>query len=183
MLARRERPAACNGLEAETDEDGGADGDGRAETAGALKKRAEREGDEEKLQAAVGGDAGEALLESDEAAGLDGEVVEKDDGKNDPADGKDAVAGAVGGGGEGEARGHVKDDDGGEQCGGETGQGGDVGLEAQDGHGSEENDDGQRGDEGGEYPVAGGVVALRPMRGGGVGFEEIDEAEKQSEEG
>ena len=74
---------------------------------------------------------------------LHGEVVEKDDGKNDPADGEEAVARAVGGGSEGEAHGHVKDDDGGEKCGDETCDGGDVGLEAQDGHGAEENDDGQ----------------------------------------
>ena len=114
--------------EAETDEDGGTDGDGGAETAGALKKRAEGKGDEEKLQAAIGGDAGEALLQSGEAAGLDGEVVEKDDGKNDPADGEDAVACAVGRRGEGEADGHVEDDGGGEERGGESGDSGECAL-------------------------------------------------------
>ena len=75
-------------LESETDKDGGADSDGSAESGGSLKERAEREGDEQKLQAAIGRDAGEALLQSDEGSGLDGEVVEIDDGKNDPADGK-----------------------------------------------------------------------------------------------
>ncbi len=151
--------------EAEADEDGGADGDGRAEAGGALKKCAEGEGDEEKLQAAVGGDAGEALLQRDEAAGFDGEVVEKDDGKNDPANGKDAVARAVGGGGEGEARGHVEDERWRRaRAVTRPAMRGDVRLEAQDRHGAEKNDDGQGGDESGEQPVAGGVVALRPVQ-------------------
>ena len=43
-----------------------------------------------------------------EGAGFDGELVEEDDGKNDPADGEEAVAGAVGGGGERQADGHVE---------------------------------------------------------------------------
>ncbi len=169
--------------EAETDENGGADGDRSAEAGGALKERAQREGDEEKLQAAVGGDAGEALLESDEAAGLDGEVVEKDDGKNDPADGKEAVARAVGRGGEGEPRGHVKDEHGGEQCGGETGERGDVRLEAQNGHGAEKDNDGQCGDECGKNQAAGGVVALRPVEGGGIGQEKDDEGGDEGKKG
>ena len=63
VLARSASPAACKRTEAEADEDGGADGDGRAEAGGALKECAEREGDEEELQAAVGGDAGQALLQ------------------------------------------------------------------------------------------------------------------------
>ena len=170
-------------METEADEDGCADGDGRAETGGAFKERAESEGDEEKLQAAVGGDAGEALLEGDEAAGLDGEVVKEDDGKDDPADGEEAVARAVRGGGEGETRGHVKEDDGGEQRGDETGNGGDVRFDAEDGHGAEEHHDGKSGDERGELPETGRVVALRPVRAGGVGDEEVGQAEKQREEG
>ncbi len=66
-VGEQRESGGLQGTEAETDEDGAADGDGRAEAGGALKERAEREGDEEKLQAAVGGDAGEALLQSDEA--------------------------------------------------------------------------------------------------------------------
>ena len=69
------------------------------------------------------------------------------------------------------------------ECGDETGDGGDVGLEAQDGHGAEENNDGKGSDECGKLPDAGGVVALRPVSGGGVGGEEVDQAEKQREEG
>ena len=67
------------------------------------------EGDEDKLEAAVGGDSGEALLKRDEGSALYGEVIEVDDGKNDRTDGKRPVACAVGCGGEGETDGHVED--------------------------------------------------------------------------
>ncbi len=115
-VGEQRKPRGLQRTKAETDKNGGADSDGRTEARGAFKECAEGEGDEEKLQPAVGGDAGEALLEGDEAAGLDGEVVEKDDGKNDPANGEKAVTRAVSSGSEGEARGHVEDDDGGERA-------------------------------------------------------------------
>ena len=95
-VGEQRESGGLKGTEAEADEDGSADGDGSAEAGGAFKEGAEGEGDEEELQAAVVGDVGEAFLEGDELAGLDREVVEKDDGENDPADGEEAVAGAVG---------------------------------------------------------------------------------------
>ncbi len=55
--------------------------------------------------------------------------------------------------------------------GDETGDRGDVGLEAEDGHSAKKNNDGQSGDERGELPETGRVVALRPMRAGGIGAE------------
>ena len=85
------------GAEAEADEDGSADGDGSAEARSAFKERAEGKGDEEQLEAAVVGDVGEAFLQCDEGAGFDGEVVEEDDGEDDPADGEEAVSSAIGG--------------------------------------------------------------------------------------
>ena len=69
-VGEQRKPGGLERLEAEADENGGADGDRCAEARGSFKECAEREGDEEKLQAAVGGDAGETLLQRDEAAGL-----------------------------------------------------------------------------------------------------------------
>jgi hypothetical protein len=58
-----------------------------------------------------------------------------------------------------------------------------VGFEAQDGHGAEEDNNRQGSDERRELPETGRVIALRPMRGSGVGGEEIDQSEKEREEG
>ena len=58
--------------------------------------------------------------------------------------------------------------------GDESGAGRDVGFDAQNSDGAEQNDDGQSGEEGGDAPLAHGVVALRPDAGGGIGFEEVD---------
>ncbi len=181
---REQRQAGgLKGPEAEADEDSRADGDGRAESRGALKERSEGESDEEKLQPAVGGDAGEAFLQRAKAAGLHGEVVEEDDGKDDPDNGKDTVTGAISGSGEGEPRRHVEDEHGGKQGGDESGERGGVRLEAQDGDSAEKDDDGQRGNESGEQKAAGGVVALRPVERGGIGFEEVNDASDEGEEG
>ena len=67
----------------------------RAEARRAFEERAEAKGDEQELQAAIGGDAGEAALQDLELAVLDGEVVQEDDVEDDPADREQAVAAAV----------------------------------------------------------------------------------------
>jgi hypothetical protein len=118
-----------------------------AQTATGVPKR---EGDEEELQAAVGRDAGKAFLQRAKAAGFHREVVEEDDGKDDPDNGKDAVTGAKGCGCESEPRRHVEDEDGDYKSGEETGERGGVRLETQDGNGAEKDDDGQCGNEGGK---------------------------------
>ncbi len=176
------QPGSLKRSKAEADEDRRADGDWRSETRSPLKERAQGESDEEQLQAAVGGDAGQALLQRDEAAGLAGEVIEEDDGKNDPANGEDAVTGSIGRGGEGQSHRHVEDDDRGEQRSRKAGDRRNVGFEPQNGHGAEEHDDGQGGDQRGELPVPGRVVALHPAARGGVGLEEVDRADDQGEE-
>ena len=139
---REQRETGClERTEAETDEDRGADGDRRAESRGSFKERPKGKGNQEQLQPAVGRDAGETFLQRTKAAGFHGEVVEEDHGKNDPDNGKDAVARAISGGGESEPRGHVEDEQGREQGSNETGKRGGVRLETQDGDGAEKDHD------------------------------------------
>jgi len=73
---------------------------------------------------------------------VDGEVVEKDDGKDDPADGEEAVARAVAGCGKGQADWHVEEERGYGERGNEAGERGDVSLDAQDRECSEEHKNG-----------------------------------------
>ena len=63
----------------------------------ALEECTEGKGDQEKLQAAIGCYAYEAVLELCESSGANGELVQKEDRDNDPADGKEAVGGAESG--------------------------------------------------------------------------------------
>ena len=154
VLASSDRPAACSGRKPRLIRMAEQTATGVPKPEVPSKERAQREGDQQQLQAAVGRDAGQALLERDEVAGLAGEIVKIDDGKNDPADGKEAVACAIRGGSEGETHRHVEDDDGGEKSGGKSGERGDVRLEPQNRHGAEQHHDGQSGDERGEHPDA-----------------------------
>ena len=150
------------GFEAEADHESASDGDGRAETGAAFDECAEAEGDEEELQAAVGSDGGDGLLHDFKLAGVDGDVVEEDGGDDDPNDFEEAVGGAVEEAGEGEGRGHVEDEDGAEDGGCGAGDGANVGADFETGEQAEKDDDGERGDEGGEPPMMEGIVDLGP---------------------
>src|SRR6266481_3503572 len=69
--------------------DGSADGapsDRGGESGAAFDECAEAEGDEEELQATVGGDGGDGLLHDFKLTGFDGDVVEEDGGDDDPDD-------------------------------------------------------------------------------------------------
>ena len=118
--------SGMEGFEPETDHERAGDGDRRAESGAAFDECAETEGDEEELEAAVGRDGGDGLLHDFKLAGIDGDVVEKDGGDDDPDDFEEAVGGAVEKAGEGEVRGHVEDDDGAEDRGGGAGDGAEV---------------------------------------------------------
>jgi len=83
-------------FEAEADHEGASDGDGSAESGAAFNERAETEGDEKELEAAVGSDGGDGLLHDFELAGFDGDVVEEDGGNDNPDDFEEAVRGTVG---------------------------------------------------------------------------------------
>ena len=72
--------------EAETDQDGGRHRDRRPEPRGAFEKCAEREGNQQQLQAPVGRDAADRPLQDRESAGRDGQPVHEDDVEHNPAD-------------------------------------------------------------------------------------------------
>jgi len=105
------------GLEAEADHESAGDGDGGAESGAAFDERAEAEGHEKELKAAVGRDGGDGLLHDFELAGLDGDVVEEDGGDDNPDDFEETVGRTVGKAGERQLRGHVEDKDGTEKGG------------------------------------------------------------------
>ena len=95
-------------------------------------------------------------------AGFAGEVVHEDDVQDDPANGEEAVKDAEDGGHRAHFQGHAEDCAGDEEGSGEAEKGGKMGLDAEDGKGAEEYQNGNRGDEGGEQPVASGIVVLGP---------------------
>src|SRR5258708_23277943 len=73
-------------LESQTDHERAGDCDRGTETRAALDERAKAEGDQEKLQTAIRGDAAYGGLHDLEVSGADGEVVEIDGGDDDPDD-------------------------------------------------------------------------------------------------
>ena len=89
------QPGGIERLEPEADEHGGGDGDRRAEPGCALEERAEAERDEQRLQPPILRDRRDRVLDDVELTGLDGEVVQEHGGDDDPADGEEAVEGAV----------------------------------------------------------------------------------------
>jgi len=149
-------------LETDADQEGGRDGNGSAEAAGALEECAEGEGDEDKLKTAILRDAHEALLEDFEVAGFAGEVVHEDDVEDDPADGEEAVEDAVDGGHRAHFQGHAEDGAGDCERGGEAEEGGEVSFDPEDGKCAQKYQNGNGCKERGEQPVACGVVVLGP---------------------
>ena len=97
--------------EAQTDQQRGGHGYRSAESRCALKECAEAEGDQQQLQATVLGDAGHALLQHFEASRLNRELVHEDDVQHDPADGEQAVAGAIDGRSSRQSGRHVEAED------------------------------------------------------------------------
>ena len=75
---------------AQPHQDGGGDRHRRAESGGALEEGAEAKGDEQHLQPAVIADRDDRALQDREVAPLIGELIEKDDVEDDPADGQQA---------------------------------------------------------------------------------------------
>ena len=79
---------------------------------------------------------------------------------------------AVAGGENGEADGHVKDDERDEERGGNAGECGEVSFDPEAGHQDEKDKQRQGGEGGGEKPGACRVVALRPVAGESWGLPE-----------
>ena len=153
------------GFEAEADHERAGDGDGGAESGAAFDESAEAEGDEKELKAAVGSDGGDGLLHDFELAGLDGDVVEKDGGDDDPDNFEEAVGRAVEKAAEGHLRGHVENKDGAEDGGGGACDGAEVGANFEAGEQAEKNDNGQSGNQRREPPMAKGIINLIPSHG------------------
>ena len=168
VLATSASTAADDRLEAEAGEHGGADRDGGAEAGDALDERPEAEGDEERLDAPVVGEAGERAPDHVEVAAGDGQVVEEDGVQDDPADRPQAEGHAVGGGGDGEADRHAPDEPGEDEGRRGPGHRRLPRGRAHDGEQHGEDDEGQRGHQGREEDAAGdGVVGL--VEGAGHG--------------
>ncbi len=115
-VGQQRKACSLQRSEAEADEDASADGDGGSETACALKESTECEGDEEKLQAAVRSDSDDALLQESEPSCADGQLIEEEDGEDDPADRKETIACAEASRQQRKVCGHLKDGKRDDQC-------------------------------------------------------------------
>ena len=87
-------------------------------------------------------DTDEAVLQLCEPAGANGELIQEENRKDDPADGKESVAGAEAGGEEGQAHGHVKDDESDCKRRRHASQGGEMALDSKARHGDHKHDQG-----------------------------------------
>jgi hypothetical protein len=150
------------GLEAQADHEGAGDGDGRAEAGGALDERAEAEGDQQRLDAAIAGHAGDLFLQDGELAGLDRELVDEDRVEDEPADGQEAERGAVAGGGEGERGRHAVGEDRDGEGDAEGDEGRDVRAHVPESQQAEQDDDRDGGDQGRPAEVTERGVVLGP---------------------
>ena len=86
VLAISERPGGGERREAEADQDRRGHRHRRAEARGAFEERAEAEGDQQQLQAAVVGDVGDVSCSTSNEPVLLGQLVQEDDVEDDPAD-------------------------------------------------------------------------------------------------
>jgi hypothetical protein len=152
VLAISERP----------DEDRGSDRNRRSEPGRSLEEGAEAKGDEQELEPAVAGDPGEAFLEHLEMAFLLGQVVEKNDVEDDPANREKAVGGAEECDCAGLVGRHSEDGDGDDDGRGQAEDRGPVGLEPEEREGPEKDDDRDGGNERREKRVSERIINLLP---------------------
>ena len=150
------------GREAESDHHGAGDGNGRAAAARAFQERAEGEGDQQDLEAAVRGDLSDRPLDDFELAGFDRDVVDEDGGDHHPGDTEDAEDHAIGHRAGHHQGGHAEDGEGdyegrdeGVECGAPRGS-------AAHGEEIEEGADRYGGGQGGEYGIPQGIEVLQP---------------------
>ncbi len=91
-----------------------------SESRRALKERTKTECNQQKLKAAILGDARERFLKDFELTRLVGQRVHEDDVDDDPADRQEAVAGAIHCGGCGQTRRHMETENRSQQCRGQS---------------------------------------------------------------
>jgi hypothetical protein len=134
--------------ETEADQQRAGDRHGRAEARRTLDERTEAEGNQQCLHAAVARQAGDLLLHDGELAGVHRKLIDKDRVEDDPADGKQAIRRAVARRREREGRRHPVDEDRQRNGGEQAGERGNLGAHVEKREEAEEDDDGQRGDQG-----------------------------------
>ncbi len=141
--------------EAEGDQHHRADRDGRPEPGERFEQRAEAEGDDQGLDAGVGGESGEGAAQDVEVAGADRHPVHPQGVDDDPQDGEQAEERALRGGGQRLPGGHAVAEAGGGEGDGEADESGAVGAHP---YGAEQDEDGDQrecGDERGQGERAG----------------------------
>ena len=162
VLAMRDSPEAGERREAEADQDRARYGNRRAEARGALEEGAEREGDEQKLQPAIRGDAADRRLQGLERALLDRQPIEENDVENDPSDREKAGYRAEHGRTQRQTRRHGEDKDRHEIGDDERNNGGDMRLHLVGRDEHQQCDDRQGRTERRKNPVVEGIVNLIP---------------------
>ncbi len=148
--------------EAEPDQDRAGHRHRRAEAGRALEERAERECDQQQLQAAVIGDAADGCLQRLEGAFRHREPVEKDDVEDDPADREEAGHRAEHGCAQRHARGHGEDEDRHQVGDDQRDDGGDMGLDLVGRDQHQQRHHRQRGGDGRQHCIVERIVDLIP---------------------
>src|SRR4029077_19588941 len=150
------------GLESQADHEGAGDGHRRAESRATFDERAKAESHQQQLQTAIRGDAPDGGLHDLEVSCADRDIVEIDSGNDNPHDvhqsGGDTVEKAFAS----QERRHMEHEDPNQDRSGGSGQRRPVRLYAQAGQQREQHNDGQRGDQRREPPMAVRVVVLSP---------------------
>ena len=142
------------GREAEPGQHRSRDRNRRAEPGRPFDERAEGEGDEHRLEAAIVGQSADRVLDDLELAGVDRQSVQHDRGEDDPRDGKQPVGGAVERRHHGELDGHAVDDERHEQRRAERRRGRHPRRLAQRAQHHEQHDDGNRRENGRQAEAA-----------------------------
>ncbi len=133
--------------ESEAGEHGGGHGDRRAEARGAFDEGSEGEGDQQGLKAMVVGQAADGVLDDLEFTGVDGDAVEHDRRKDDPADGEQAERRAVSDGAEHVRNRHLIAEQSRQNGGAQSAEAGDPGWFPHHAKQDQQGDDGQGGDQ------------------------------------
>ena len=89
------QPGGLQGFEAELNEDRRRHGHRCSKPGSSFKKRAERKCDQDHLHALIGRERAKAVAQHLEQPFLDCQLIEENQVEDDPADGKEAVKGAV----------------------------------------------------------------------------------------
>src|SRR6266481_5420599 len=144
------------------DHEGTGDGDRRAKSGGAFNESTEAKSNEQELQAAIGGDRGDGLLHDFELASLDGYVIEKYGGDDNPDNFEKTECRAIKKTTQRQAGGHSEYENCTKYRGCCASDGAKMGLHFQSRQKTEQDDDRQRRYKCGEPPMTRRVINLGP---------------------